>query len=310
MNIKTIIIIAVIHIISGSIAKAVVRGKNYPNNKNHGFAWGFFLGILGLIICLFKTPMPKRRPSSSYSSSSSSYNRNNAGTGSGYSSTPQSQRYGTYPQHKRFGDSSTNTRTVTKQNFAQKLNTLNDSGDVKVQASPQQKKMVSEAKTYRATKKRTFSAVQSGEQISIDLSWSENLAELLEATEVVYSNAELNCNRRMVSERFNYYINLHYRSFTAADLCHAKREEIMTSLNNLRKIISRLNDRSDFLRVDKASYDQLIALRSSMYDLTEYLGKRRDLLNKQTAVIREKIKNECGERGQRWYLELMERAGK
>lgn len=32
--------------------------------------------------------------------------------------------------------------------------------------------------------------------------------------------------------------------------------------------------------------------------------------NKQTAVIREKIKNECGERGQRWYLELMERAGK
>ena len=47
-----------------------------------------------------------------------------------------------------------------------------------------------------------------------------------------------------------------------------------------------------------------------MYDLTEYLGKRRDLLNKQTAVIREKIKNECGERGQRWHLELMERAGK
>ena len=84
----------------------------------------------------------------------------------------------------------------------------------------------------------------------------------------------------------------------------------MTSLNNLREIISRLNDRSDFLRVDKASYDHLTALRSSMYDLTEYLGKRRDLLNKQTAVIREKIKNECGERGQRWYLELMERTGK
>lgn len=181
---------------------------------------------------------------------------------------------------------------------------------MKVQASPQQKKMVSEAKTYRAAKKRTFSTVKSGEQISIDLSWSENLAELLEATEVVYSNAELNCNRRMVSERFNYYINLHYRSFTAADLCHAKREEIMVSLNNLRKIISRLNDRSDFLRVDKAYYDQLIALRGSMYNLTEYLGKRRDLLNKQTAVIREKIRNECGDRGQRWYQELMERAGK
>lgn len=293
MSIKTIIIIAVIHIISGNISKAVVKSKNYPDSINHGFAWGFFLGILGLIICLFKTPIPKRRPSTS--SSSSNYSRN----------TTRSRNTSGNGQYRQ-----TNSRTVTRQNFAQKLNTLNDSGDVKVQASPQQKKMVSEAKTYRVAKKRTFSTVKSGEQISIDLSWSENLAELLEATEVVYSNAELNCNRRMVSERFNYYINLHYRSFTAADLCHAKREEIMVSLNNLRKIISRLNDRSDFLRVDKASYDQLIALRSSMYNLTEYLGKRRDLLNKQTAVIREKIRNECGNRGQRWYQELMERAGK
>lgn len=53
MSVKTIIIIAVIHIISGNISKAVVKSKNYPDSINHGFAWGFFLGILGLIICLF-----------------------------------------------------------------------------------------------------------------------------------------------------------------------------------------------------------------------------------------------------------------
>ena len=287
MSIKTIIIIAVIHIICGNLSKKIIRAKNYPENMNHGFAWGFFLGILGFIICLFKKKQPKRYPSKS---NRTKRNTTRAKTGA--------------------SNGTINSRTITKQNFAQKLNTLNDSGDVKIQASTQQKKMISEARTYRAAPKRTFSTAKSGEQISIDLSWSENLAELLEATEVVYSNAELNCNRRMVSERFNYYINLHYRSFTAADLCHAKREEIMISLNKLRNIISRLNDRSDLLRVDKASYDQLLSLRSSMYTLTEYLGKRRDLLNKQTAVIREKIGNECGDRGQRWSRELMERAGK
>ena len=74
MSVKTIIIIAVIHIISGNISKAVVKSKNYPDSINHGFAWGFFLGILGLIICLFKTPIPKRRPSTS--SCSSNYSRN------------------------------------------------------------------------------------------------------------------------------------------------------------------------------------------------------------------------------------------
>ncbi|WP_314874831.1 hypothetical protein [Stomatobaculum longum] len=206
--------------------------------------------------------------------------------------------------------STKNSRVVTNQNFAEKLRTLNDVDDVRVQASPQQQRMISEARNYHARKKRVYATVSSKEPIGIDLSWSENLAELLEATEVVYTNAEMNCNRRLVSERFNYYRNLHYRSFTAADLCHAKREEIWSHLSSLRKIIARLNDRSDSLRVDRSTYDQLIALRTTMYDLVDYLGKRRDMLNMQTATIRDKIRNECGERGQRWYNELMQRAGK
>ena len=58
MSVKTIIIIAVIHIISGNISKAVVKSKNYPDSINHGFAWGFFLGILGLISVFLKHQFP------------------------------------------------------------------------------------------------------------------------------------------------------------------------------------------------------------------------------------------------------------
>ncbi len=297
MDWTRIFIFAAIHLGSALIAKAVVSVKNYPASKNHGFAWGFFLGVLGLLICVckptYQRPTPTRQTNvRSTPSSNSYYQQRNT-----YSTSSPSNKYST-----------TNTRAVTKQNFTAKLNTLGDAGDVKVQVSPQQRKMVSEVRNYRATKKRTYATIKSNETINIDLSWSENLAELLEATEVVYTNAEMNCNRRLVSEKFNYYINLHYRSFTAADLCHAKKEEISTHLNDLKKIISRLNDRSDFLCVDKATYDQLISLRGNMYDVTEYLKNRRDMLNRQTATIRDKIRDECGERGQRWYRELMERA--
>lgn len=297
MELKTIIIIAIIHMVSGLISKAIVRGKDYPDYANHGFAWGFFLGVLGLLICVCKSSYkrPSKRTTTKNANTSNNYNTQR----NSYSNNPATRAY-----------SNTNNRTVTKQNFTEKLNTLSDAEDVKVQASPEQKKMVSEARNYRAAKKRTYTAIKSNEIISVDLSWSENLAELLEATEVVYTNAELNCNRKLVSEKFNYYINLHYRSFTAADLCHAKRDEIITHLDDLKKIISRLNDRSDFLRVDKATYDQLVSLRSNMYDVTDYLGKRRDMLNKQTGTIRDKVKDECGDRGLRWYRELMERAGK
>lgn len=291
---KTFIILVVVHIIAGKIAKSILSSKGYPSHANHGFAWGLFLGFLGVIICICKSSY--RSPTQNRTTVNSN---NYSAPPKMYSNTSATRSH-----------SSNNSRTVTKQNFAAKLNTLSDSEDVKVQSSPQQKKMVSEARSYRASKRRTYTAIKSNETISVDLSWSENLAELLEATEVVYTNAELNCGRRLVSEKFNYYINLHYRSFTATDLCHAKRDEILVHLNELKKIISRLNDRSDFLRVDKSTYDQLVALRSNMYEVTDYLGKRRDMLNKQTGTIRDKIKNECGERGQRWYRDLMERAGK
>lgn len=33
---------------------AIVRGKGYPDNMNYGFIWGFFLGFIGLIVCLCK----------------------------------------------------------------------------------------------------------------------------------------------------------------------------------------------------------------------------------------------------------------
>lgn len=195
-----------------------------------------------------------------------------------------------------------NSRTVTRQNFTQKLNSLSDSQDVKIQSSDVQKQLVKEARSYTARKRRTYSAPK--ETISVDLSWSENLAELLEATEVVYTNAQMNCNRQLVSERFDYYINLHYRSFTAADLCYAKREEILPCYIQVKKTLDRLKDRNDPLRVDKESYNQLVKLRNTMGSICALLRDRVDTLNHQTKVLKDKIRNECGQRGWAWYERL------
>lgn len=298
-NVFKIVAFIIIRIIIGAICKAIVSVKRYPDSENHGFAWGGWLGIIGLIVCACKSDYrpPKKTPSQSY----------NYGSGSRTRTSNSYQSSGGYQSNRSY---SSNSRAVTKQNFGSKLSTLADSGDVKIQSSEQNKRLASNARTYRSNKKRSFSTIKSGETINVDLSWSENLAELLEATEIVYSNAEMNCNRRLVSERFDYYINLHYRSFTAADLCHAKLEEILPYDTEIRRIISRLNDRNDFLRVDKNTYDQLISLRNTTGDICNLLKQRRDRLNQQTGIIRDKIRDECGQRGKDWYTRLRERAGK
>ena len=40
----------------GIACRAIVRGKGYPDEMNHGFLWGFFLGFIGLIVCAVKPP--------------------------------------------------------------------------------------------------------------------------------------------------------------------------------------------------------------------------------------------------------------
>ena len=57
----TILIIAsivslIMAVIFGFASRSIVRGKGYPDQMNHGFLWGFFLGLIGLIVCACKQP--------------------------------------------------------------------------------------------------------------------------------------------------------------------------------------------------------------------------------------------------------------
>lgn len=42
-------------VIWGFACRAIVKGKGYPDAYNHGFAWGFWLGLIGLIVCACKS---------------------------------------------------------------------------------------------------------------------------------------------------------------------------------------------------------------------------------------------------------------
>ena len=42
-------------IIFGCIGRAIVSSKGYDSSENHGFAWGFWLSLLGIIVCACKT---------------------------------------------------------------------------------------------------------------------------------------------------------------------------------------------------------------------------------------------------------------
>ena len=41
-------------IVCGIACRSIVKSKGYPDQLNHGFLWGFFLGIIGIIVCVCK----------------------------------------------------------------------------------------------------------------------------------------------------------------------------------------------------------------------------------------------------------------
>ena len=43
-------------VIFGLICRVILRNKGYPPARNHGFLWGFFLGVIGFIVCMMKPP--------------------------------------------------------------------------------------------------------------------------------------------------------------------------------------------------------------------------------------------------------------
>lgn len=294
-----IVVALVIMLICGGIAKAIIDSKGYPEDENHGFAWGFWLTIIGIIICSLKPDYNKPTSATSYSSSSSSRSHpsqnNRPSSSSTYrASSPQSQ----------------SSRTITKQNFRTKLDTLYDKSDSVSYVSSEHRQRVSTTRKVAKEVKRSFHSLDGRQEITLDMSWSSDLADLIEATEIVYTNAEMNCKSRLSSERFAYYINLHYRSFTAADLCHAKLQELYKAKKELGGLLYKLNDKTNPLRVSKSDYSQLSQALNAVKELISYLEMRRDNLNIQTGLIRDKIKVECGSRGEKWYYDLMERAQK
>ena len=51
----TMIILPIFYMVGlGIVCRAIVKSKGYPNELNHGFLWGFFLGLIGLIVCALK----------------------------------------------------------------------------------------------------------------------------------------------------------------------------------------------------------------------------------------------------------------
>ena len=181
---------------------------------------------------------------------------------------------------------------------------LIDSEDTVRQISKETKAITEELDPYADKKQVTVEPTNNRSTLSIDLSCFKNLSDLLKATDIVYSNAELNGKNRMNESRFHYYCRLHFRSHMADQYCRQKKEEIKTEYTNVNNLIVQLKA----LGVSKDQHDQIIKIKDLMKNTIALLNERSARLASQTGTIRDKIGSECGQRGYEWWLERKKNA--
>ena len=187
------------------------------------------------------------------------------------------------------------------------ISELYDSEDVKIEPSNEEKQTISEVRLIEnETRKNSGEkriVTNDQRKLTLNLRWSESLGDLLEATNIVYSNAELVGKDRMNESRFHYYCKLHFRSHMADQLCRDKIYEIQHEYDKVESLIKTLNDRSNPLRLPKDEYSQVITIGKVMRMSLKLLRDRSKFLAIQTGTIRDKIGQECGKRGHDWWLE-------
>lgn len=127
-------------LIFGFISRNVVASKGYLPKDNHGFAWGFFLSWIGLIVCVMKPPADG--------------GSSNAGANRFFTAPPPQQGQNNFQQgyqrnymkptdyQQSYQSSCTPVSTHTEQEDMEQLNQLYDSGLISAEEYNDRKRQI------------------------------------------------------------------------------------------------------------------------------------------------------------------------
>ncbi len=140
----------------------------------------------------------------------------------------------------------------------------------------------------------------------IDVSWLDSCNKILTISNTLDSNLAYYGNKILETSKFQYYAHLHFRSMIAANIVYNEYQKVDKSFAEINQFIIRMKSHPEFRGEYKnqvhSQKDQIKAIRNF------YLNRVHNM-NHETAVLRDKIGSECGERGEEWWRERMRHKG-
>ncbi len=135
--------------------------------------------------------------------------------------------------------------------------------------------------------------------IKASTAWTDRFHELTNVSNTLNRNLEYENSRKLAADKFHRYTSLHFRSVILGNIAYTDyiaskkvRDEIGELLVSIGK---------GQVRISSTEKRELYNIKDTCVKTTKYLYDRMVSIQEKTGKLRDKIRDECGQRGKEWY---------
>lgn len=140
--------------------------------------------------------------------------------------------------------------------------------------------------------------------IKASTAWTDRFHELTNVSNTLNRNLEYENSRKLAADKFHRYTSLHFRSVILGNIAYTDyiaskkvRDEIGELLVSIGK---------GQVRISSTEKRELYNIKDTCVKTTKYLYDRMVSIQEKTGKLRDKIRDECGQRGKEWYKKNQE----
>lgn len=170
--------------------------------------------------------------------------------------------------------------------------------DLQFKIDSYQKKLENE---LEKNKRLIQEAKQKG-YIKASTEWTERFQELTKVSNTLNKNLEYENSRRLINDKFHRYTNLHFRSVIMGNLAYSDYIDSKKVRDEINKLLVAIGKKQ--VRVTASEKRELYNIKDTCVETTKYLYERMVSIQDNTGTLRDKIRDECGGRGNEWYRKI------
>ena len=157
-------------------------------------------------------------------------------------------------------------------------------------------------------RKKLIQEAQSKGYIKASTAWTDRFHELTRVSDTLSKNLEYENSRRLAVDRFHRYTSLHFRSVILGNIAYTDYIAAKKVRDEIGELLVSIGKGE--VRVSSTEKRALYDIKDTCVKSTKYLYDCMLSKQEEARKFRDKIRDECGQRGKDWYKRNQENRNK